>query len=181
MSNSHQLQKQRLQLIAHEWVEAQPIVAAYISSLVRDVHDREDLIQQTAYYLLEHADDYAGDGSLVRWAIGVARYRVLEYRQKRASDRRFLSTENIDLLTESFAQISEDHQKQRDQRLALEQCIDALPGRHRKVLQLRYISSCAVHQIASQLGVTANVISVLLHRVRTALAQCIARKIQESA
>jgi RNA polymerase sigma-70 factor (ECF subfamily) len=61
-----------------------------------------------------------------------------------------------------------------DDRLrALDGCIEKLPARHHELIRRRYAEGSPVNAIAVETGQTPTAVSVLLHRVRIALANCI--------
>jgi len=55
------------------WGQVQHSVKAYIHVAVPDLHDREDVLQSTVQYLIEHFDEYDPQRTFVAWAIGIAR------------------------------------------------------------------------------------------------------------
>ena len=50
-------------------------------------------------------------------------------------------------------------------------------GRSREVLDLRYGEDMKVKEIGQRLGISASTVSVMLHRVRRALDECIRRSL----
>ncbi len=168
-------EKAKLQLIAREWISVQSTILAYTSSMIRDVHDREDIVQQTAFYLIEHADDYEEGTEFVRWAMKVARYRILEYWNRKSSEKKHY----LILSSEALAMSFEEHFKGDDQRREqLEHCVDQISPRHKNVLALRYVDDASVGEIAEKMGVSTNAISIVLHRLRTALERCIRSRLE---
>ena len=60
---------------------------------------------------------------------------------------------------------------------ALEYCIDGLQGRPRKLLEMRYVRDLTPGKIAAMTGMNSNAVSVMLHRVRRNLRECIERRL----
>jgi RNA polymerase sigma-70 factor (ECF subfamily) len=59
---------QRMQLLAMAWTKAQPAVAAFITSMVGDFHQSEDLLQKTAAAIVIKYDTYDASRSFTAWA-----------------------------------------------------------------------------------------------------------------
>ena len=64
------------------WTEAQPIVAGYISAVVPDFQEAEDLLQDVAVILLRKFPEYDAQRPFVAWAIGIAKREVLVARRR---------------------------------------------------------------------------------------------------
>ncbi len=79
-----------------EWTKAQPVVAAYISSLVPDFHDAEDILHQVAVTLVQKFDQYDRQRPFVAWAIGIAKYEVLKHRRKIATDKHVFGNDLVE-------------------------------------------------------------------------------------
>ena len=66
----------RLRQVTREWALAQPAVAAFLTSVVRDFRERDDLLQDVAVAVIESFESYDESRPFVPWAIGIARHRV---------------------------------------------------------------------------------------------------------
>ncbi len=55
------------------WTLAQPAVSAFVTSVVRDFRDRDDVLQDIAVAVIESFDSYDSDRPFTAWAMGVAR------------------------------------------------------------------------------------------------------------
>ena len=62
---------------------------------------------------------------------------------------------------------------------ALDHCVDLLPERSRRIIELRYKQGRRVDGIAEMLGSTANAVSGVLFRVRQILRDCIEKRVAE--
>ena len=67
--------------LAALWTDAQPMVAGFILSLVRDVHDSDDILQNVATIVVRKRAEYDQDQPFTRWAISIARLEVLKHRR----------------------------------------------------------------------------------------------------
>lgn len=152
------------------WVGAQPIVSAYVYSSIRNRADAEDVLQTIAGSALEDFASYDDSGSFTAWVMGIARYRILNHYRSRSRDRHVFGEQAIARLAEAHQQLEGLVDPYRD---ALELCLDQLPQRQRKMLSHRYHDDLSAQQIAEHVGITANAVTVTLHRIRQALARCI--------
>ena len=65
-----------------------------------------------------------------------------------------------------------------DRREALRECIKRVEGRRRNVLDLRYRENVRVNDIADRFGMSSSAVSVMLHRIRTDLLDCVRRRLK---
>lgn len=163
--------------ISRQWTVAQPIVSAFVSSLVPNYHDAQDILQNVAVAIVRKADTYNPNEPFVNWAIGVARYEVLGYRRKRATDRHVFDDEALAVITEQYNKANERFSAMDE---ALEYCLRPMGQAARRLLQLRYGEGLLPSDIAKTLGRSANAVTVGLHRIRASLKQCILKRIGRS-
>lgn len=157
------------------WGKAQPAVIAYVRSIVHNYHDAEDVIQATVVHIIDHYDEYDPARPFVAWAIGIARYRILHYRDQIQRKPLLLGDEAMDALTAAMAAESE----LMDERLeALEHCIGRLSEKHQEILIRRYRDKERRKDIAKTLGIQENSVSVMLQRIRSVLEYCVSRRLE---
>lgn len=167
--------KERADLAAL-WTQAQPHVAAFVSSLVIDFHAAEDLVQQVAVAAAENFEEYDPTRGFVPWVIGIARFKVYNYFRSHRRDRHVFDSDTVAM----FAEACVDLQPELDvRRSALDHCLKKLQGRSAQIVELRYIREMKPARIAQKLGISANAASVTLHRVRAALEECINQRLAE--
>ena len=157
------------------WGKAQHSVSAYVHAAVRNHHDAEDVIQATVTYITHHFGEYDRDRPFQAWAIGIARYRIMDHRNKNRRQPLLLGDDALESLTHAMARqaVSAD-----DRREALEHCMDRLKPEHRQVLADRYYYDNSRQEIAESMGIQARSVTVLLRRVRLVLAECISNRIK---
>jgi RNA polymerase sigma-70 factor (ECF subfamily) len=155
------------------WVKAQPVVWAYIHSVVRDHHDAEDMLQQVAQQSAISFGQYDIDRSFTAWAIGIAKYKVREYCRNKSRDKLQLSEQAVELLADRFEQESEILATFR---AALAWCLDRLDDKAREVLGLRYRENLKPAAIAERCQSNPNAMRLRLHRYRTLLGDCVMRR-----
>lgn len=157
------------------WTKAEPMVAAYVHSVIRDFHVGQDVLQETAVALLRKFGEYDAARPFGAWAMGVARVAILAARRDRARD--FL-TFRPDLMETVAAAYEELTGELEVRRAALARCVEGVKKeRTRQVLRLRYVEAMSPGRIAERLGMQAGAIRALLSRVRADLRECVGREL----
>ncbi len=160
--------------LARLWTRTQPAVAAYVSSLLPDFHQAEDVLQEVAVTLVQRFDDYDPQQPFLPWALGVARNKVLASRRTFSVDRHVFDEE----LTERLASVCEEMSGELDSRReALRKCVEQIHGHARQALELRYADGLKPAEAAKHLGLSDSNVRVMLHRARTLLRECIERRL----
>lgn len=163
--------------LAALWEQARPAVFAYLTATVYDFHRAEDLLQEVAVAVASKFHTYNPQRSFLAWSVGIARNRVLLYFREQARDRRHFTAATMEVLGEAAEEWSRDDGSSR--RDALRHCLGRIEGRRRRVLDLRYTGDHSIAEIAAQLGMTANAVKIMLHRVRATLEECVERRLAQ--
>ena len=164
---------ERLRQVTRSWTLAQPAVAAFLTSVVRDFRERDDLLQEVAVAVLESYDDYDPSRPFVPWAIGIARHRVGTWLRSRRRARVSFDSPAVDRLAAAFAAIPADDYGRLNR---LSECVGALESKARRLCELRYRDDLKPAAIAPLVGMTANTVAKALQRVRERLRECIERE-----
>jgi RNA polymerase sigma-70 factor, ECF subfamily len=160
--------------LAGYWVQSQSVISAYITANVFDLHHAEDVVQEVAQIVAEKFATFDRNQSFVSWALGIARNRILKYYRTRARDRVVLSEDALMRLGEVLEQVGTENEERRE---ALRNCLKEVSGRRREVLELRYRHNTKVTEIAEQFSMSTSAVSVMLHRIRVALHDCVERQL----
>ena len=160
----------RRALVAQQWQCWQASIRAYLVAAVRNYHDAEDLLSQVAVAVAQDFEKYDPQTPFLRWALVIARNRVLNYRRKQATNKLVFSQDTLDLLEEA---IPEEPPAESATRAALDDCLDKLHDRSRQALALRYEQGLRPAEIGNKLGMTPTAVTTLMHRVHKALAKCV--------
>lgn len=166
----------RYQQLATLWTAAQPTVAAFIASMVRDHHAAEDLLQKTAAALVAKFDEYDPARPFAKWAIGVARFEVLNHLRRVGTDPHRFAADTLDAVADAYAGMQDELA---DRKVALAKCLDEAEPRSRLLLEMCYVDNLPPSRVAERVGISANAARVTLHRIRAALRQCIERRLGE--
>lgn len=167
-------ERQTREEFTHLWLDAEPSVSAYVFAAVPGFHDAEDVVQRIAQELARRFDEYDADRPFVGWALWIAKSRVIDFYRVQRRTRIVFSDQLL-------AQLAETIEKQADQRSdrreALEACLQELPPKSRRLLDLKYVEGTSAAEMARETGSTTGSVRVALSRVRTGLANCIARRL----
>jgi RNA polymerase sigma-70 factor (ECF subfamily) len=137
-------------------------VYGYVSSIVRDDYEAEDVTQHVFAKLMMKLEKYEPrEVPFSAWIIRVARNVAVDHiRQRRA-----VPCEEVrELQSHSF-----DEEAARDRALDLRDALDTLPEDQRQVVVMRHIIGLTPGEIAGKLGKTEPSIHGLHHRGRGAL------------
>lgn len=156
------------------WTQTQNRVADFISLLVPDFHDAQDVLQRVAIALVRHFDRYDKSKSFYNWAIGIAKYEILLYRRERSRDRHVFDEGLMDQILQAY---QENEPYLQEARKALNICLQGLKGKHRQLVDKWYLQGVSHDQIANELKTSPNVIYVTLHRIRVSLRECVRRRL----
>ncbi|MDA0808873.1 MAG: sigma-70 family RNA polymerase sigma factor [Planctomycetota bacterium] len=167
-------ENQKREEFAHHWLGAEPSVSAYVFASITGFHDAEDVVQRIAQELARRFDEYDSGRPFVGWALWIAKSRVIDFYRAQDRTRVVFSDELLGRLADSIAKQADDRSHRRE---ALEACLEELPPRSRRLLDLRYVNELSAADAAREIGSTAGSVRVLLSRVRTVLAECIQRRL----
>jgi RNA polymerase sigma-70 factor, ECF subfamily len=159
--------------LARQWTEAQPVVGAYILSLIPDFHQAEDVLQQVAVLLVREYEKYDPARPFLPWALGIARNMVLKSRRDVArSSEHFLGELLMDQIQAAFQEPNDNWGAVRK---ALYLCLGKQPRKVLELLRWRYAYDLKPGEAALKMGITAGAARVMLHRAREVLRRCIQR------
>ena len=170
-----------IQELARQWTATQPSVAIFISSIIPNVHDAQDVLQDVAASIFSHDFEKSGvPDSFRAWAMGIARHKAIDfYRRKSAKGRAMLlDAETIDQLARANEEIADEID---DRREALHQCMETMPAKSRTLLEMRYKSDMSPGEIAARSNTGESAVKMALFRLRNALRECIERRLAMGA
>ena len=157
------------------WAKAQPHVAGFISSLVRDFHAADDILQNVAAIVVRKRPEYDPEQPFAAWVIGIARLEVLKHQRATARDRHQFDPEVVDMVAAAYETGTPQHEARRS---ALAACLETIKGQALKAIRLRYAEDLSLASIAEKLGISVNAATVMMHRTRKALHDCVERRLR---
>ncbi len=158
----------------------------YAISRVGHEETAKDLIQETFIAGLRSAANFKGEASERTWLVAILKRKIIDHYRKinskkgKAEVKRNYSTasENEgEWLEEQVADPSStrenDFLENEELGLALQQCIEALPEKQRRVFVMKTIRGLSTEDICKELRINPSNLWVMIHRARTALMGCL--------
>lgn len=164
--------------LADRWLAAQPAVAAYIRAEVKNRHDAEDVLQEVGKAVMSSSSRYDDTRPITNWMFGIARNQVLQYFRQRSKDRAIFSSDFVEGLAVTYDSLLPTLSERRD---ALEECLQKLKATQRQILQMYYREELPQLEIARQLCISKSAVGVLMYRARTALKDCVHRRLSKES
>lgn len=145
-------------------------IRAFVGSLIRDHHTRDDVFQDVSLILWRQFEQYDARRSFGAWARGVAANKVLQTFDKNARTPVAFSPEAVKAILEAHDRAEIEAPLHADD---LRRCMENLPEKSRKLLKMRYEQSLKLETIAESVKSTLHAVHMALTRIRTRLAECI--------
>lgn len=155
-----------------------PRLQFYVIALLPTANDASDVLQETSMVLWRKFDEFELGTNFFAWACKIARFQVMKHHERQGRSARLFDT----CLLEKLAAEACDEKVVRGVPLqALENCLGKLSEMDRSLIRRRYQPGTTVHQLAADVGRTANSLSKSLGRIRRALLECIDRTLAHEA
>jgi RNA polymerase sigma-70 factor (ECF subfamily) len=155
----------------------------YIHTLVPQVQDAEDILQETCGVICEKFDTFqvgigglSEDAAFIAWACEIAWWRVRAARTAFARSKVRFSDDVLSLVAETAMALREESDLRTE---ALEHCLKKLPSRDRELIEARYQLGASVEDAAQQNGRTLEAAYKALARIRRVLHECVNRRTAE--
>ena len=142
---------------------------ALIARYVWDRDDVSDLVQDVFIRAFKGLPSYDVSRPFGPWLRSIARNRVVDHLRARASTSRHRELDRH--LADAIGNAAEETSEER-RAAALARCLDRLPSHHRELLRDRYERGVSVNSIALRDKRSATSVSMVLMRIRHALAKC---------
>ena len=164
------LEIDRRERLTRLWLEAESTVRAFVFSAVPEFQDAEDVVQQVALTVARRFDEYDTARPFVAWALWLAKSRIADHHRQRALRTFPIPDVTLDQIA---AVLVERHPDRPRRQVALEECLEKLPEKSRRMLELRYLEDHPIDDVAKAIQTTNGAARVMLFRVRKVLADCI--------
>lgn len=156
-----------------------PAAHRFALRMCRNVHDAEDVLQETLLAVATHLPEFEGRASLSSWVFALARS---------ACARRRRGLKNLPPVDDAAAREKEDESpspersaEDRELASALSRALDGLSDEHREVILLRDVEELTAAEAASAIGISVDALKSRLHRAREALRQSLAPVLERGA
>jgi RNA polymerase sigma-70 factor (ECF subfamily) len=154
-------------------------VRAFVTSLLPHWEGVDEVMQEASLVMWRKFDQFDPDrpgSNFIDWAFMIARYEVLKYRRKKATDRLVFSDDVYDLLAKEAALVAAD---QSERQRALRGCLTKLAPAQRELIQQSYADGISIKDAADRVGRTQTALYKALARIRKQLHRCIEHAVQE--
>ena len=154
---------------------AQQGLFAYILTLVSNVDDANDVLQETNMVLWRKREEYRLEDAFWPWARTIAHYQILAHSKRKIRDRLRFGPQLLARLAEES--VVYDRRAFDAEQTVLGECVEDLPPSRRELVELRYSSGLAVAEIAKKTNRSPAAVSDSLYRIRVQLSDCVRNKL----
>lgn len=145
---------------------------AFVASLLPTWEGVDEVMQESSIVLWRKFAqfDQSAEAGFLDWAFMIARYEVLKYRRRRATDRLRFSEDVFELLVNTAEGVTVTQ----DQRLRLlRECVAKLEPAQLELVKAVYDDGAVIKDVAEQIGRSPTGLYKALARIRNRLASCI--------
>ena len=171
----------------NKWIELySDYLFNYTISRVSDREIAQDLVQDTFLAGLKSMKNFKGEASERTWLISILKRKVIDYYRKinsikgkaevRMSYNSDTDSEGDWLeqrVADPFDKTAEDSMQNEELGDAIYNCLSKLPQKQADVFKMKTIQGIETEVICNELNITASNLWVIIHRARTALADCL--------
>jgi RNA polymerase sigma-70 factor (ECF subfamily) len=146
---------------------------AYLLASVRDANDAEDLLQEVSITATRRWEQFRPGTNFGAWIREIARRHVLDFRKRRRAGA-------VDpVVLQSLEAAAQALEPEDVRRAAMHECLGAMRGAARRVLELRYTEGRDVSRIAAAIDRTVSAAYALLKRAKQVLRDCVDRRLSD--
>lgn len=150
---------------------------AFILANVQDFDVSEDLFQETILEILKNGDKYDSSRPFLPWAYGISRNVVRRFWEREGRKPLTMRQEVLERLAQ--AAVDTDCELWREERTALQNCLEKLPVRLNKLFVLRYGYNLKGQKLADRVDFKVGSVRTTLARLRKRLRECITTQISQ--
>jgi len=154
------------------------MLMVYLRSAVRDPATVDDLFQETMLIAWRTIDRFDRNRPFGPWLRGIAGKVILAHRREMAKAMPVCDDVMLEQFEARLSALQRQSGDTLDEKLeCLRRCLDQLPDLLRETVRQRYALLLSRTEIASRLNTTSEVVKKRLQRARTALFDCVSRKL----
>jgi RNA polymerase sigma-70 factor (ECF subfamily) len=160
----------------------EPMLLAYLFSIMSDHKLAEDVAQQTLLIAYRKIDTLKTPESFPAWLRGIARLEAFSAMRRQGRERP-VEPEVLQQMEEAYMQFEEKLPAETwEERFRLvEECYGRLPDTLQTVCRLHYFENRKAWEIADVLTLNLNAVLKRLERARTAIRDCVKRRMASEA
>lgn len=157
----------------------------YTISRVSDREIAQDLVQDTFFAGLKSMKNFKGEASERTWLISILKRKIIDHYRKINSNKgkaevrmTYSGDENEgdwleERVADPFDKTAEDTIENEELSDAIHNCLEKLPEKQANVFKMKTILNHETEVICNELNITASNLWVIIHRARTAMANCL--------
>jgi RNA polymerase sigma-70 factor (ECF subfamily) len=157
----------------------------YTITRVNDREKSKDLVQDTFVAGLKSMKNFKGEASERTWLISILKRKIIDHYRKinsnkgKAEIRISYSGEESEgdwleeRVADPFDKTAEDTIENTELGIAINNCLEKLPAKQAQVFEMKTILNYETEAICNELDITASNLWVIIHRARTAMANCL--------
>lgn len=158
----------------------------YTTSRISDKVIAQDLVQDTFLAGLKSMKNFKGEASERTWLISILKRKIIDHYRKINSNKgkaEVRITYNGDSESEGdwleervadpYDKTAEDKLQNGELKEAIHNCLGKLPLKQANVFKMKTIQGFETEVICNELNITASNLWVIIHRARTAMADCL--------
>lgn len=156
--------------------ESQGWLYGYILGMLANHDAANEVLQEANVVIWRKASEFQLGTSFHSWAIRIANFQVMAYRQKRMKDRLVFDHDLLELIGKRVHERMVDYEEKMSQ---LQNCLEELPERSRDVVKRRYFDGDSLKKIACDLNRNQNAIGQLIFRIKNKLIECVSLQVNK--
>ena len=145
---------------------------AYIVTLLGNLNDASNVLQQTNLVLWRKAEQFTPGTSFHSWSKKTAYYQTLAFLRDKKRDKHIFDEALLEKLAARPTVFDED-----ERRVALRHCLGTISADSLNLLRQRYTPGTPVADIAKQRRKSEGAIRNALMRIRQTVVECIERQL----
>ncbi|TBN01332.1 sigma-70 family RNA polymerase sigma factor [Hyunsoonleella flava] len=157
----------------------------YTITRVSDREIAQDLVQETFLAGLKSMKNFKGEASERTWLISILKRKIIDHYRKINSNKgkaevriNYNDAESEgdwleERVADPFDKTAEDTLQNNELGDAIHNCLGKLPQKQADVFKMKTILNYETEVICNELGITASNLWVIIHRARTAMADCL--------
>lgn len=158
--------------------ELQDQLLIYITSILGNTRDCDDVLQETNIYLINELHQFQAGSNFRAWAYKIAYFKALACRRDNLRRKEVVFSEGF--MNELSSKAEDFSIKQAERLAALSNCLEKLPPKDKLLIEKKYISRVSLTQHASEVGKSANSFHKQISRLRLILRKCVEKTLTTS-
>jgi len=151
-------------------------IYGFILSLGHNFSDADDLFQEIALVMCRKFGEFDVGKSFSAWAIGIARHRIIKFRQKQHKSKIMFSHKAFEIAMNRSNKMLHNIE---DRSKALENCLSKLSEIDRGLIKMRYENGLKIKEIAGIIARPVQGLYKVFARIHTSLHLCISRTMSQ--